>query len=437
MPNIDREYKFNRTLLKLSKLNEVDSGHVEESFRLINEAVIEALNIERSSIWFYNDDKTAIISSDLYEKSPRTHSAGMKLEAKDFPNYFMYLLEERTLPANDAVTDPSTSEFADIYLKPLNIVSMLDAPIRVNGHMIGVICCESVGVKREWNIAEQNFIGNITDILARAIQAKERREAMQKLEKMNTHLEELIDIRTKELESQRARTENAAKMAVLGEMASSIAHEINNPLAIIISLVHMIKKNEDNEGGKEKRLIALNNIVETSYRIEKIVKGLRFFARDASLDDFGMSSTRQIIDDTLALCKQKLYQGDIKIIVNLDQDIHFFCQPVSLSQAILNLISNSYDAIHDLDEKWIKLDCTETVHEILISVTDSGKGIRDEIKDKIVLPFFTTKDIGKGTGLGLSITKGIIEQHGGVFKLDTTSPHTRFSISIPKKAAAA
>ncbi|WPU63971.1 ATP-binding protein [Peredibacter starrii] len=437
MPNKNSEYRFNHILLKLSKLESIDSGLLEESFNIITKSVVEALNVGRCGIWFYNEKRTAIILNDLYESETQTHSSGAILDASDFPKYFDYLLEERTLPAVDTFNDPVTSEFLEVYLKPLNIVSMIDAPIRVNGKMIGIICCESVGVTRNWTMAEQNFIGNITDILARAVQAKERKEVMNQLERMNIHLEELIEERTKELEVQRARTANASKMAMLGEMASSIAHEINNPLAIIISLVSMIKRMDEKGSSKEDKDKALNNLIETSNRIEKIVKGLRFFARDASRDDFVHTSINQVIEDTLALCNQKFHQHGISIHYNICPDSIIYCQPVSLSQAILNLLSNSFDAINSLEDKWIRIECFETQTDVQITVTDSGNGINEEIRDKIVLPFFTTKEVGKGTGLGLSIVKGIVEQHGGKLSLDSGCPNTKFNIMIPKKARAA
>lgn len=430
------EFSFNEELLKLSRISSIDAGDVESSFEFITESIARALNVGRASIWLLNQEQTAIVCQKLYEASTQKHDAGIELKAKDFPAYFKYLSEERTLPADDAHTDSATYEFSEVYLRPLNIVSMLDAPIRVNGKMVGVICCEQLIEKRNWSITEQNFAGNIADIVARAIQAKERTQALMKLEAMNLQLEQIIKDRTMELEEQRIRSAHASKMAVLGEMAGSIAHEINNPLAIISLCSHQLLKLVKNEKLTPDALKSiLNDISSTTIRIEKIIKGLRFFARDASLDEFSQSTIGQIIDDTLSLCQEKFKKHGCEVQLTFHHsDLVLKCQPVSISQALLNLLSNSFDAVFEQEDKWIRLECKETSGYIELQVIDSGKGIPAEIRDKIMVPFFTTKPMGKGTGLGLAIVRGIIEQHKGEFFFDDSNVNTAFVIRLPKMA---
>jgi two-component system NtrC family sensor kinase len=434
---IGPEYRFNQTLLRLARLQVIDNGEVEECFKLINEAVSEALGVERSSIWFYNDDQSAIICNDLFELTTNSHTSGAVLLAKDFPGYFKFMKEERTLPANKARIDPATREFTDAYLKPLNIKSMLDAPIRINGRMLGVVCCEKIGKQKNWTMADQIFVGNITDIIARAIQARERIEAIIALEEMNQNLERVISRRTEELEEQRTRTANASKMAILGEMAGSIAHEINNPLAIILGSLNMMKKMDTSgELTNEIRDNILEDINATTWRIEKIVKGLRFFARDSSQDSFNKVTIGQILDNTLSLCREKFRIKGFEMIINVpNRDLVINCQPVSISQALLNLLGNSFDAEENKPERWVRIDCVEKNDGIEIRVTDSGSGIQNKIKEKIMVPFFTTKPVGKGTGLGLSIVKGIVEQHKGDFVLDDSKPNTSFVMKLPKLAS--
>lgn len=106
-------------------------------------------------------------------------------------------------------------------------------------------------------------------------------------------------------------------------------------------------------------------------------------------------------------------------------------RPAQLSQVILNLISNAVDAIMHQPEKWVELKITLQNEMIIFSVTDSGNGIPKEVAEKIMQPFFTTKEIGKGTGLGLSISKGIVEDHQGKFYYDENCKNTRFCVEIP------
>ena len=429
----DQELRFHQDLLSLSRNSAVDSGNLEESFKAITSTVSHALNVGRASIWLYNEEQTSIICSSLFIKSTNEFSSGIELKAQDFPAYFNYLSEERTLPATDAHTNPATSEFSEVYLKPLNIFSMLDAPIRVNGKMVGVVCCEQLVSKRVWSPGEQTFIGNITDIIARALLAREKAEALKKLENLNTKLESLVQEKILLLEEQRARSMFASKMAILGEMAGSIAHEINTPLAIINSTIGYYKQiSKKGPVAAEVTQEVFSEIEQTSKRIASIVKGLRFFARDSSLDQFTDASVSQIVDDTLALCREKFKAAGCDISAVVPDDLKLKCQAVSISQALLNLISNAFDAIAEREERWIKIEVTDKEKNILIKVIDSGHGIDPEIREKIMIPFFTSKPIGKGTGLGLPIVKGIIEHHHGELMIDGESPHTTFVVSLPK-----
>ena len=108
------------------------------------------------------------------------------------------------------------------------------------------------------------------------------------------------------------------------------------------------------------------------------------------------------------------------------------CRSTQIEQVLLNLLSNSYDAIVNTPGPWILIVVKSNGQTAEISVTDSGKGIAPEIVSKIMQPFYTTKEVGKGTGLGLSISLGIIKSHHGEFYYDQNSKNTRFVIQLPK-----
>lgn len=130
----------------------------------ITEALAEAIDVERASIWLYNKEQNAIECTDLFVRSKKEHSAGVVLKASDFPNYFKAVGSQRTLAAENAHTDSGTSEFSDVYLRPLGINSMLDVPIYVHGKMAGVVCHEHTGDFRKWTTDEETFaylMGNI------------------------------------------------------------------------------------------------------------------------------------------------------------------------------------------------------------------------------------------------------------------------------------
>jgi signal transduction histidine kinase len=130
---------------------------------------------------------------------------------------------------------------------------------------------------------------------------------------------------------------------------------------------------------------------------------------------------------------EKLKNRDIQLIYNPPaHSVILNCQEVQISQVLLNLIQNAVDAIEaQTTKKWIKLEILPVSNTCQIRVTDSGLGIPISLQDKILQPFFTTKDIGKGTGLGLSISSSIVREHGGQFFYDKDSPNTSFVIEIP------
>lgn len=225
----------------------------------------------------------------------------------------------------------------------------------------------------------------------------------------------------------------SARLSALGEMAGSIAHEINNPVTAINSLIMLItKKMIRKEISLEEIIGELSKLNNLALRISKIISGLRTLSRDSSKDPFIEFSIKDAIEDALSICNQKLSNNDVEIILELIEDDIILMRPTQISQVVLNLINNSFDAISKTSTRWIKISTTKT-DKYTLRISDSGKGITSELLNKIMEPFFTTKEFGKGTGLGLSISKSIIENHGGKFYYDKNSPNTCFVIELPLK----
>lgn len=224
------------------------------------------------------------------------------------------------------------------------------------------------------------------------------------------------------------------KMASLGEMASGIAHEINNPLAIIKMTALQMQKNVTDESTILKNGIA--KIDSTVDRISKIIQGLRTFSRDGRNDPFEIVSFDTLIDDILSFCKERLKHHSITLIKDeLDPNLVFEGRQIEISQVILNLLNNAIDAVDSLpdDNKWIRISAKNNGSFLEIKITDSGSGISLETQSKMFQPFFTTKEIGKGTGLGLSLSLTIIKNHLGEIFLDNDSPNTCFILRLPNQ----
>lgn len=227
---------------------------------------------------------------------------------------------------------------------------------------------------------------------------------------------------------------NLEKMASLGEMSAIVAHEINNPLAIIQLSIDSLKKEIKKDNCAldivEQKIEKINFSIA---RIAKLVRGLKTFSRTSGLEEFTIINLQTFIEEALSFSKCKCIGEGIHFKINELPNLSIQCRPDQISQVLVNLINNAYDAVTGLDEKWIDFSVIVDEENNLITflVRDSGKGIPVHVAKKIHTPFFTTKDFGKGTGLGLSISKAIIEEHSGVLYLDDKNDNSLFVFKIP------
>jgi signal transduction histidine kinase len=240
---------------------------------------------------------------------------------------------------------------------------------------------------------------------------------------------------TKVSDEQRAKLFEANKMASLGQMAGGMAHEINNPLAIVLALAERLARQAKAEQvSKEEIVKTTDRIQNTAFRIVDIVRGLQVLSRDGERLPFATSSIERIIDDTVSLCQERFRSMDIDFSVDKDcPGTYVFCRSVQISQALLNLLNNACDATSGQKDKWIEVSARETETSVEISIRNSGEKISSEVQRKLFQPFFTTKGVGRGTGLGLSISLAMLREHGGSIYFDEHDSYTRFVMILPKQ----
>ncbi len=412
--------RINQALLKISKFSFGEFAEPLEVLKFINETASETLGISRCSIWIYNRKKDAIVCTDLYERDINKHSNGVELKAKDFPLYFQYLSEERTLAAHDARTNPSTREFTEVYLKPLNIFSMLDAPFRINGVLSGVICCEVVGEKRTWLKEEEVFAGALADYIGRAFESAERIEAL------------------KRVEAQKLVISEKTKLAALGQLAGGISHEINNPLQILMgNSDRLLELCEDKNLDREEISACCKSISSTIDKISNIIVSLKSISNNDVIAERSLVNVHEVLTETMTYVTDNAEMEGVDCqLDSRHEDVALELNSASVSQVIVNLVTNSIQAIRKLPDPWVKVvsriaSDSQGAAVIQISVTDSGNGIPLEIQKNLMKPFFSTKGENGGSGLGLNLSKSIIEKLGGRLFLDTDCKNTRFVIEFP------
>jgi C4-dicarboxylate-specific signal transduction histidine kinase len=249
------------------------------------------------------------------------------------------------------------------------------------------------------------------------------------LEQTKNELEQKLN----DLEMAQAKLIEASNLASLGEMAGGIAHEINNPLTIIngyLDRLLLLASRERLTAKEMNRLVSAAQ--KTVFRIRGIVNGLRNFSRDSQHESLTTARVGDIIEETMDLCREKFHNHAVGLKVDGALTTEICCRKLQISQVLINLLNNAYQAVLNAEAKEISIDGQEAGPDILIAVTDSGPGIPASLQHKMFQPFFTTKEVGQGTGLGLSISKGLIESQNGSLEFDPTSVRTRFIVRLPR-----
>jgi len=147
----------------------IADGDVSVAFSKITSIISEVIQVERASIWLFSDDRNELVCQSLFERSKNKYSNGMVLHSVDYPCYFNAIEKQSSISADDACSDPRTIEFANSYLKPLGIASLLDTGVVVEGKLAGVVCLEHIGVLRKWNPDEESFVNTISSLVAQTI----------------------------------------------------------------------------------------------------------------------------------------------------------------------------------------------------------------------------------------------------------------------------
>ena len=228
------------------------------------------------------------------------------------------------------------------------------------------------------------------------------------------------------------------KMAALGEMASSVAHEICNPITIIKGYADLLEKRVNKSEVEQRELLPLTGAIrEACVRVAAIVEGLQYFSGGGPELKIEELNLRKLTELSLRWNLKELVEAGVSVdFADIDPILSIHCKSVQFSQILSNMVHNSIFAMKASQHKKIEIKAWERANQTILTFKDSGPGIVSEHQSKIFNPFFTTKGIGQGTGMGLSICKGFMESLGGEIKLQSTHSGTTFELVFPKHVSA-
>ncbi|MFN6540351.1 MAG: ATP-binding protein [Nostoc sp. EkiNYC01] len=177
----DSRRKQSQSLVQLARSKTFQQGNLNAALREITETAARTLLVERVGVWLYNQERSKMECIDLYDVKTKEHTFGSSLLKTNYPVYFQALENERSIAADDAINDIRTQELSESYLSIFGITSLLDAPIWLEGHLVGVVCHEHMGKGRQWTLEEETFAGSIADFVTLAIEASQRNAAQEAL----------------------------------------------------------------------------------------------------------------------------------------------------------------------------------------------------------------------------------------------------------------
>ncbi|MEH1840603.1 MAG: ATP-binding protein [Nostoc sp.] len=425
--------KHHQVLAELANHRAISEGKLETAFKVIAEKAANALEIERVSVWLFNDDAvrkasrregglrqyTKLQCISLYERSNQRHSADLERNLADYPIYFKSLTSARIIAVTDTRTDLRIQELWDELPEPKNIVSLINTSIWVGGKVVGTVLYEQIDIPRTWELSEQNFVSSIAEFVTLTLEICDRKQTESALHEAK----------------EAAEIANRVKSTFLGNISS----QLRNPLSSILGITEALQGQVYGPVNEEQRQF-LNNLESSGKNLLELINQILELTDIESSKiklQLAPTSIQGLCDYSLSFVKHLALQKNIHLSVQIPEEL----EPIQVDkrrirQVFINLLTNAIKFTKEGGKVWIEVQPNSTNEYIFFSVVDTGIGMLSDDLFQLFQPFVQVENSSpggsSGTGLGLVMVQKIVELHSGTVHAESQlGKGSRFTVKLP------
>ena len=323
-------------------------------------------------------------------------------------------------PILQSTQDEETLKVKTGYL----VKSLVNVPLKAKDEVIGVLAVNNKISARPFTENNVDLLSALADYATIAIL---NAQLYEETKRWSEELERKVQERTQELRAAQEQLLQSEKLASIGQLAAGVAHEINNPMGVILGFAQGILKTLSEDDPLRR---PLTTIEKESLRCNRIVQNLLDFARHSEPTPH-LTNINELINASCDLVEHQTSLQNVKLIKGYNSALpSIMADPNQLQQVFINIMLNAYQAMPDGGT--LHIATRQVGSELQVIFTDTGVGIPPENVQNIFDPFFTTKEVGEGTGLGLSVSYGIVKAHGGDIEVESQAGKgTTFVIKLP------